>query len=112
MNTPESIVVSLEWAKKLKEAGWPQNNFLTHEQPDHRPIFAWYSVKPDHDKDMYLEFCEEESNYGYRMYSAPTVSEIIRRIPVADRIAVPADRLDDPDSWAEIYCALQHTDLR
>ncbi len=30
---------------------------------------------------MYLEFCEEESNYGYRMYSAPTAEEILRRLP-------------------------------
>ena len=26
MNSPESIVVSLEWAKKLKKAGWPQDD--------------------------------------------------------------------------------------
>lgn len=100
----EDIVTSKEWSKKLTTAGWPQDE--SH--------FYWFI---DDDGDMGESFWTVGSEEGYSIevgddIAAPTASEIIRRIPVADRIAVPTDRLDDPDSWAEIYCALQPTDLR
>lgn len=62
-NGPESIVVSLEWAKKLKEAGWPQ---------DHGENVMYWRKKRD---DFVLG--------GWCVYAlaAPTAEEILRRLP-------------------------------
>ena len=99
---PKDIVVSLEHAKALKEAGWTGNAHF---------LWAYHCFDYSNDSELQKPFvtCAElEDHYHqWEMMAAPTASEIIRRIPVADRIAVPADRLDDPNSWAEIYCALQ-----
>lgn len=56
-----SITVSLEWAKKMKEAGWNE-----------KTVFAF-----DHRFDYY----ELDDFYGFGAIFAPTAEEILRRLP-------------------------------
>lgn len=76
--TPESIVVSLEWAKKLKEAGWSQD--------------IGEDGEPDHQE--YID--------------APTAEEIMRRLPAyfeqeGMRFWLIMQKDDHDDSWTACY---------
>lgn len=78
--TPESITVSLAWAKKLKEAGWPQES-----------LFAWYirePLRPDQIEpgvDTRTEFVYQRVSRGWMKtlehFSAPTAEELLRKLP-------------------------------
>ncbi len=82
--TPESIVTSLEWSKKLKEAGYSQAR-ETH--------FWWVYNRlstqgfPPHDHDYYMT-CFHRVGIGqasigdpeYPVFAAPTAEEILRRL--------------------------------
>ncbi len=60
--TPESITVSLEWAKKLKEAGWPQ---------DEQTVNHWRRKGEIYSVGGFTTWC----------LAAPTAEEILRRLP-------------------------------
>lgn len=68
MISPESIVVSLDWAKKLKAADWPQE----------RSVMIWCGCKPGRDSFVWQRrndtFCELD-------LAAPTAEEILRQLP-------------------------------
>ncbi|HEV7278874.1 MAG TPA: hypothetical protein VGN57_01570 [Pirellulaceae bacterium] len=88
MNSPESITVSLDWSRKLKEAGWPQGadsslfswieGWHGAEWPDGRPF----------EKDVYyrnfaidiLDSYFHEGTTGVS-FAAPTAEEILQRLP-------------------------------
>ena len=75
MSTPSTITVSLEWAKKLKEAGWPQSEPLHYW---HRNVGQWYVYAKDfseHDFNMV-----DGANFPADV-AAPTAEEILRRLP-------------------------------
>lgn len=75
MNTPESIVVDLEHAKMLKEAGWPQDEAL-----------LWWASKmhPDpYDESIVWELSNDSNPIGTHdwckqagTFAAPTAQEI------------------------------------
>ncbi|CAN5475199.1 hypothetical protein BH11PLA2_BH11PLA2_29810 [soil metagenome] len=72
MTTPESITVSLDWAKKLKDAGWPQENGLHY----------WHGWEGD--KNTFLRATDGRVgtiNAFHQMFAAPTAEEILRRLP-------------------------------
>ena len=68
MNTPESIVTSLDWSEKLKDAGFPQATQM------------WWAYDPNHEFvdgfSVYLSRPERLSEIA-----APTAEEILRRLP-------------------------------
>lgn len=71
-SAPESICVSLEWAKKLKEASWPQDSlwfWVHHYIPNENRGMTWEIFERDED-DRVNEHC-----------AAPTAEEILRRLP-------------------------------
>jgi hypothetical protein len=66
--TPESITVGLEWAKKLKEAGWPQDQSQFH----------WLRRGDQWD----VSFWREGGRLGFdEGIASPTAEEILRRLP-------------------------------
>lgn len=67
--TPESIVVSLDYAKRLKEAGWPQYR---------GEVFGWFE-----DASGDWSVCVVESFPEDDHIAAPTAEEILRRLPSA-----------------------------
>lgn len=67
-NNPESITVSLEWAKKMKELGWPQNKSYFNY---HESSLAVFNVQKT-GKGMYEIF---------NGIDAPTAEEIFRELP-------------------------------
>src|SRR5690349_11299737 len=81
MTTVESIVVSLDMAKKLKEVGWEQEDY-----------FAWYvreTLKPEQMKpgvEYWTETLHKTVASGWmrslESYSAPSCEEILRRLPL------------------------------
>ena len=62
---PESICVSLETAKKLKEAGW-----------DKETVFYWYEGDLSGDGELWSVLEMEDVNEDFARYPAPTASEI------------------------------------
>lgn len=82
MSTTKSITVSLEWAKKLKEAGFPQEE----------SIFYWYDYDAGNqwaigidteDGEMFDpdDGCTVNRNRS-KDTAAPTAEEILRRLPL------------------------------
>ncbi len=102
MSTPESIVVSLEQAKALKKAGWPQDesNFYWEEWND-----------PTEQKGPFVVFHETEFIETHVVVTAPTAEEILRELPPSvqiDGITVYLSIFDDRDwvgdhSWDICY---------
>ena len=78
MTTPESIVTSLDWSKKLKEAGWPQEDaiwyWVGHMLDDNMEPTSW-SLWP-REKEEYRE------QWKPHIHAAPTAEEILRRLPL------------------------------
>jgi hypothetical protein len=81
MATPESITVSLDWAKELREAGWPQQE---------SSLYTW--VQKGKDEEDWSESFLELSSICWRLVrvdtfhpdflcAAPTAEEILRRLP-------------------------------
>jgi hypothetical protein len=83
--TPESLVVSLELARQLKEAGWPQNDsYLYRREMKYRGGKRWNRAIRSAEEKKYSEnnpppnpAAIEEENYC----AAPTAEEILRRLP-------------------------------
>lgn len=75
MSNPESITVSLEWAKKLKAAGWPTNE----------GIFRWLISEGISQLSTGYIVAINDDRYSYDSTDlpAPTVEEILRRLPCA-----------------------------
>lgn len=75
-SAPESIVVSLEWAKKLKEAGWSGNSHW---------LWAYHCFDLPADSEFQKPFLcgrEHEDHYHqYKFYLAPTWSDIWFSLP-------------------------------
>jgi hypothetical protein len=83
---PESIVTSLDWSKKLKEAGWPQDVCHFKYCGGH----TWFHDDQENGK---FEPCEydgvlESDEYCPRAeltceftLAAPTAEEVLRRLP-------------------------------
>lgn len=67
-----TITVSLEWAKKLKEAGWPQDSFL-----------YWF-----HLEGLNSLTSEKIEASAIEYIAAPTAEEILRRLP---RVSLSGD---------------------
>lgn len=63
----KDIVVSLEWAKKLEEAGWPQY---------HGEVFGWFE---DMNGKMTVHEVDNFSEDDH--VAAPTAEEILRELP-------------------------------
>ena len=71
----EDIVVDLEIAKKLKEAGWEQNNlFYIDENND---AYTFYEANDITEENEYYK----ETRDSVLLYSAPTADEIIKKLP-------------------------------
>lgn len=77
-SAPESIVVSLEWAKKLKEAGWPQEDW----------VFCWSIRGRVARRGETVDVLRFRHNLGVcdsrrpiDPIAAPTAEEILRRLP-------------------------------
>lgn len=81
MNIPDLFTVSLEWAKRLKEVGWPQYE---------ASLYTW--VQKGKDDEDWSESFLELSSICWRMVrvdtfhpkylcAAPTDEEILRRLP-------------------------------
>lgn len=94
---PESIVVSLEWAKKLRDAGWRQGfsgvfapatvesiEQILPSDPMPSGYFYWMDVRRDYRTGEPSP--KVESMYcNYPMIAAaPTAEEILRRLPVLE----------------------------
>lgn len=77
--TPESITVSLEWAKKLKEVGYPQGECTFWWQNSYCPIENAYV-------DNVVPFETRKNEFGVKYIAAPTAEQILRRLP-----CVPSD---------------------
>lgn len=96
----QPITVSLEWAKELRKAGWPQ----------HGQFFYWWHLREtghfDEKKQWKIVTKDDFAvTLDNERYAAPTASEIIRKIPCERRSEVQLERLDDPNEWAALYCA-------
>jgi hypothetical protein len=79
MTTPETITVSLDWAKKLKEAGWPQVE----------SFFEWRT--PIRQKTRLHVRTERDIGMGI---AAPTAEEILAKLPVFVRKGNRSYRLE------------------
>ena len=106
---PESIVVSLEMAKKLRKAGFPQANHQFYWIHNEHTETCVHHTEEDSGGRIASRLVVDDPEI---LYAAPTASELIRKIPVERRSDVPLERLDDPNEWAAIYCALQANHLR
>lgn len=68
---PELIVTSLEWSKKLKEAGWPTN---------YEAAFFW-AIHSDKANVIPASFLPMSATSDGEYIAAPTSEEILRRLP-------------------------------
>ncbi len=81
MSTPESICVSLEMAKRLKEAGWQQNPYIFEWQiynfgsKDHIDLVCYHS------EEFKMKGAKSSAYKKIEFYSAPTAEEILRKLP-------------------------------
>lgn len=80
MSKPESIAVSLEMAKKLKAAGWPQEDSVFHWQW-HEDDGEWPSFSAPSEWSCYqMEASLDDYDDG-DCFAAPSAEEILRRLP-------------------------------
>lgn len=90
----EQITVSLEWAKKLKEAGWPQNSSLFwwaefYNKSSTTPDELFQQLVDDDEWDfgsINVMHGFRESGYlkQLKRLSVPTAEEILQRLPMND----------------------------
>lgn len=84
-SSTSAITVSLEWAKKLKEAGYPQGSthYLWGEDGwklDGKKDVSHNLIQPKGDIP-YKDGGKIEDGVYQRFYAAPTAEEILRRLP-------------------------------
>jgi len=106
--TLNDIVVSLEMAEKLKEAGYPQENGL----------FYWVcrrARKYSNEKDCWyiLEYSHTSNFKGDNIYAAPTASELlgkmgnlsinIQDVGIRGRYCIGGYSLDDPMMYLPLF---------
>lgn len=110
MTDPQSITVSLEWAKKLQTARYPDFD-CAHYYVDGELMsmtkYGLYHAAAQSYITGFLGMAKRE-----RCYAAPTAGELIRKIPIEMRGMVPKEKLDDPNEWAKCYCDIQPTSIR
>lgn len=104
----ESIVVSLENAKKLMEAGFPQFDGIF--QWKQSMMTAWLILRAEVRDEMFDPRCFDnlmETANLKQYFAAPTAEEILRRLPrfvqsdeMAGRLATV---LDDGRTWMVAY---------
>lgn len=82
-SAPESIVVSLEWAKKLKKAGFPDESiFIWHYCERMATDTKYGDYRNDHDEWKFrIRSTILPENLEGRTRAAPTAEEILRRLP-------------------------------
>lgn len=85
MTTPSDITVSLEKAKALKEAGWPQEDsaLITWWENDGCPFFS-HPTKGKPEAFYGLLWQPQMDSTGTckcKKYAAPVSEEILRRLP-------------------------------
>lgn len=84
MNNPESIVVSLDLAKQLKEAGWSQHEMKVCTDGKERPCantsFYWSETS----KGNWMIVDSLKGTIAEDI-AAPTAEEILRRLPQSIR---------------------------
>jgi hypothetical protein len=96
MTNPELIVVSIDMAKKLKEAGWDQNECLWRWVEFHGGVAKGHS---DYESNTRWELREKGSDYNFDpRYAAPTAEEILRRLPESLMLQTRGDRIGGNDS--------------
>lgn len=71
MSNPESITVSLEWAKKLSKCGWPEDDDMF--------MYVKYVNMPSWDLQLTKD-AQLEDGVSV-LFAAPTAEEILRRLP-------------------------------
>lgn len=87
--SPESINVSLEWAKKLKEAGWPQHDALFYHHQVCKPFKSGEPIP--------TEVCyDPEYEGGFFSLAAPNAEEILRKLPTTIRKPLGDGRTSSP----------------
>ena len=76
--TLEQICVNKEWAEKLKEAGFPQDESL----------FYWCTPEGGQEKDRFIAcikdalFCNQDTcSFNHNYIATPTASELLERLP-------------------------------
>lgn len=131
---PSAITVSLEWAKRLKEAGWPQEESLSWHWT-YRASGGYGGLKHGRFwRNKYLARGEAHKDC-YPAFAAPTAEEILRELPdnmvevndkwyllnIAHRYCSLTDEDDEPlvefsgdtlvDSLAAMYCYLANHSL-
>ncbi|QGH72446.1 MAG: lysozyme [Siphoviridae sp. ctpQM7] len=101
MSNAEPIVVSLEMAKKLKEAGFPDE-----------PLLAWFCVDPagGWGPDFLDLNTKGESDFGEapitKLAGAWTAEEILRRLPDNYRLGFVRSTFDGKEEKQfQAYCA-------
>lgn len=103
---PEQNVTSLEWSKKLKEAGWPQED----------SVFRWaiqkwgdYHVEPFVEYalvgEMWNPITQEPHHKTHTLIAAPTAEEILRRLPdcIEPDFRIFVDRRLPSKKWTVNY---------
>lgn len=115
-SSPSAITVSLEWAKKLKEAGWHQgwtgvgtlSSFAEKPETMKADImgtyFKWFDVRSDYTKGE--PYPQVESIYcNYPMIAdAPTAEEILRRLPqIIEHTGLIVTRSQNDKEWEVAY---------
>lgn len=104
----EQIVVSLEWAKKLKEAGWPQENACFY--------FKEYDESKETEKAEYLRSIHRDAmpfidarfanvirdKPYYILYAALTAEELLGKLPKEYKDAALTITWDD-SRWCVGY---------
>lgn len=107
MTNPESIVTSLDWSKKLKEAGWPQNE----------GHFSWYRYSLTNSaKEWYVECQWQNEGNHLEWMAAPTAEDILRRLPerlpgvFGDESLLQIQPLHGMSGWSVFYHSLGDDD--
>lgn len=86
LSGPDAIVTSLDWSKKLKEAGWPQEStffWARAARLDEWEVvidaeISW--IGNDNIKGSGCGCCERDDELADK-FAAPTAEEILRRLP-------------------------------
>lgn len=100
MTSPASITTDLQWSRRLKEAGFPQDS-VWHWR-------FWHNVPGDYilcdEEDIHELSKPEESDGLLEYFAAPTAEEILRRLPkTLDHWLLDCLPNPDEDLWAVSY---------